>query len=70
MIKIQRKDFNIELEINSIIEKNPSIGAVSTFIGYVRNINNKENVQSIEIEVYKNMAEKELRKICLEAKKK
>ena len=70
MIKIQRKDFNIELEINSIIKKNPSIGAVSTFIGYVRNLNNKKNVQSIEIEVYKNMAEKELKKICLAAKKK
>ena len=69
MIKIQRKDFNIELEINSIIKKNPSIGAVSTFIGYVRNLNNKKNVQSIEIEVYKNMAEKELKKICLAAKK-
>ena len=40
MIKIQEKDFNIEDEINQIKSKHLNVGAVSTFIGYVRNNNN------------------------------
>tara|TARA_Y100001970_G_scaffold154418_1_gene189188 strand:- start:15885 stop:16301 length:417 start_codon:yes stop_codon:yes gene_type:complete len=67
MIKIQKKDFNIEEEIVNIKSKHLDIGAVSTFIGYVRNINNSKKVNSINIEVYEEMAKKELKKIFLSA---
>ena len=67
MIKIQKKDFNIEEEIVNIKSKHLDIGAVSTFIGYVRNINNDKKVNSINIEVYEEMAKKELKKISLSA---
>ena len=70
MIKIQKNSFNIEKEINSIKSKHSNIGAVSTFIGYVRDINNNQNVTSINIEVYKEMALKTLGNICENAKKK
>jgi|TARA_B110000263_G_scaffold230983_1_gene225949 molybdopterin synthase catalytic subunit len=70
MIKIQKNNFNIEKEINSIKSKHSNIGAVSTFIGYVRDINNNQNVTSINIEVYKEMALKTLGNICENAKKK
>ena len=70
MIKIQKNSFNIEEEINSIKSKHSNIGAVSTFIGYVRDINNNQNVTSINIEVYKEMALKTLGNICENAKKK
>ena len=53
MIKIQHKDFNIENEIDQINSKHSNIGAVSTFVGYVKNINNQQNVTSINLEVYK-----------------
>ena len=36
MIKIQEKDFFLEKEIHNIKKNHSSIGAVSTFIGYVR----------------------------------
>ena len=44
MIKIQKENFNVEDEIQSIKSSNSNIGAVTSFIGYVRDINNNKNV--------------------------
>jgi len=70
MIKIQHKDFNIENEIDQINSKHSNIGAVSTFVGYVKNINNQQNVTSINLEVYRDMAYKSLEAICIKARQK
>ena len=70
MIKIQKKDFNIEDEIRNIKENLTGVGAVSSFIGYVRDLNNKKDVKFIELEVYNEMAIKELSKIKENAIKK
>ena len=70
MIKIQKGDFNLEEEINAIKSKYKNAGAVSTFIGYVRNINNNKKVLSIDLEVYENMASYSLKKIRSQAIKK
>ena len=63
MIKIQKKDFNIEQEIKLLKDKYSNVGAVISFIGFVRDINNKKDVKYIELEVYEKMAIKELSKI-------
>ena len=70
MIKIQEQDFNLDYEITLIKSKNKNVGAISTFIGYVRDINNNKKVTSIDLEVYPEMAEKTLTTICNQAKKK
>jgi len=70
MIKIQQQDFDLEREISAIKFKHSNVGAVSTFIGYVRDINNNKEVTSIDLEVYQDMAFKSLEKISKEAKKK
>ena len=70
MIKIQKEDFNLENEINLIKSKYSNIGAVSTFIGFVRDINENKKVKSIKLEVYEEMAFKSLFTICNNAKKK
>ena len=70
MIKIQQQDFDLEKEISAIKFKYSSVGAVSTFIGYVRDINNNKEVTSIDLEVYQDMAFNSLEKIIEEAKKK
>ena len=70
MIKIQKEDFHIDEEINFIKSKYLNVGAVSTFIGYVRDFNNHQKVKSIDLEVYKDMAYNKLKDICLEVKKK
>ena len=69
MIKIQKENFNVEEEINSIKKIHSNVGAVTSFIGYVRdNNNNNTNVESINLEVYEKMAYKQFKKIIEEAK--
>ena len=63
MIKIQKKDFDIEKETQLIKSQYSNVGAVSLFIGYVRDFNNNLDVNFLEIEVYENMAKKELSEI-------
>ena len=63
MIKIQEEDFNSEDEINKIKKLHPNVGAVSSFIGYVRDENNNKEVKSINLEVYQEMAHKQFEKI-------
>ena len=63
MIKIQKKDFDIEKEINFFKSKYSNVGAVNSFIGYVRDLNNNKDVKYLDLEVYKEMAIKELSKI-------
>ena len=70
MIKIQEEDFNIEDEINLMKLQHLNVGAVSTFIGYVRSVNNQQKVTSINLEVYKDMAYKSLEDICAKAQEK
>ncbi len=70
MIKIQKKDFNVENEISTIKDKYSSIGAVNVFIGFVRDYNDKKDVKFLELEVYEQMAIKELSKIQQRAIKK
>ena len=63
MIKIQKEDFNVDEEINSIKKNHSDVGAVTSFIGYVRDNNNNTNVESISLEVYEKMAYKQFEKI-------
>ena len=67
MIKIQEEDFNSEDEINKIKKLHSNIGAVSSFIGYVRDENNSKEVTSINLEVYQEMAHKQFEKIINKA---
>ena len=45
MIKIQKEDFNVEEEINIIKNRHSNVGAVTSFIGYVRDNNNDNSVE-------------------------
>ena len=67
MIKIQKEDFDSDQEIHNIKKLYSNVGAVTSFTGYVRDYNNNQNVQSINLEVYEDMAYKQFEKIILEA---
>ena len=67
MIKVQKKNFNLEDEINVIKDKYTNVGAVSTFVGYVRDFNNENDVKHIDLDVYNEMAIKELSKLKIQA---
>ena len=68
MIIIQKEDFNSEEEINKIKKLHSHVGAITSFIGYVRDKNNNNKVKSINLEVYKDMAYKQLEKIITKAR--
>ena len=63
MIKIQKKNFDLEEEIDKIKNKQSDIGALTSFVGYVRDLNNNKDVKYLNLEVYEEMAFKELSKI-------
>ena len=69
MIKIQKKNFNLEEEIEKIKNKHSGIGALTSFVGYVRDLNNNKDVKYLNLEVYEEMAFKELSKIENKASK-
>ena len=67
MIKVQKNDFDVNLEIKNITSLNQNIGGTSLFIGNVRKDNNS-NLKSMTLEHYPIMTEKQLEKINKEAK--
>ena len=67
MIIIQKEDFNSEEEINKIKNLYPNLGAITSFTGYVRDKNNNKKVESINLEVYEEMAHKQFEKIINKA---
>lgn len=68
MIKMIQDDFSLDEELKLL--KKPSVGGIVTFVGTVRANSDGEQVDQMEIEVYPEMAEKQLEDIRLEAIKK
>ena len=67
MIKVQKSDFDVSLEIKKIITNNKNIGGVGSFIGIVRD-NDEKKLKSMTLEHYPIMTENMLEKINSEAK--
>jgi molybdopterin synthase catalytic subunit len=66
-IAVQKEDFDLGAEVKAIA-KNAKIGAVASFIGLVRDINEGAKVGSMTLEHYPGMTEKALAAIVEEAK--
>ncbi len=71
-ISVQLGDFDAGREIAAVRAGNPKVGAVASFIGVVRDLNEGDAgmtaVASMTLEHYPGMTEKALRKIVDEAK--
>ena len=65
-IRVQTGDFDIAEEL-ALIRSNASVGAVASFIGLVRDINDGSGVFSLTLEHYPLMTEKALSGIVSEA---
>jgi len=70
MIRVQKENFSIESEIKKINNNVKNIGAISSFIGTVRNKILNEDLISMTLEHYPGMSEIMLKKIEAAAKKK
>jgi molybdopterin synthase catalytic subunit len=66
-IRIQNEDFDLGAEVARVRAGNPKIGAVASFIGLVRDINEGDAVSELVLEHYPGMTEKALQKIVDEA---
>lgn len=68
MIKVQQQDFDLQTEYDKLRSDN-TVGAVVTFCGLVRDINQGKSVTSLTLEHYPGMTEKLLNDIVSEAYK-
>ncbi|MET0218555.1 MAG: molybdopterin synthase catalytic subunit MoaE [Burkholderiales bacterium] len=67
-IRVQREDFDAGREIARLRAGNPKIGAIASFIGVARDVNDGDAVGELTLEHYPGMTEKALAQIVEEAK--
>ncbi|TAG76487.1 MAG: molybdopterin synthase catalytic subunit MoaE [Burkholderiales bacterium] len=66
-IRVQTEDFNISEEIATLRARNPRVGAVASFMGCVRDMNEGDSVKLMYLEHYPGMTERELERISADA---
>ena len=67
MIRVQSADFDVGLELKKLTEGNRQIGAVTSFVGLVRDIAGEDTISAMILEHYPGMTEKQLADIEYEA---
>jgi molybdopterin synthase catalytic subunit len=67
-ISIQKEDFDLGAEVRALA-RNPKIGAIASFIGLVRDVNEGAQVAAMTLEHYPGMTEKALAAIVEEARR-
>src|SRR5262249_50062333 len=67
MIRVQREDFDVGVELERLAAGNHHIGGVASFIGLVRDMGGGERVSALTLEHYPGMTEKRLAEIETEA---
>ncbi|MBA59855.1 MAG: hypothetical protein CMQ40_11895 [Gammaproteobacteria bacterium] len=67
-VVVQETPFDVAEEYSSLQNSSPSVGAVATFVGLVRDVNQGKKIEKIFIEHYPGMTEIELQKILGEAR--
>ena len=62
-VRVQLEDFDLGAEVAALRAGNPGVGAVTSFIGTVRDISDGSRVSTMELEHYPGMTEKALANI-------
>ena len=68
LLNIQTEAFDLATEERALRQGKPQIGAIVSFVGYMRDINEGDSVSSMTLEHYPGMTEKALEKIIDEAR--
>lgn len=66
-VRIQRDDFDTGREIAELHRDNPKVGAVASFVGLMRDVNDGAGVSGMTLEHYPGMTEKSIRAIVTQA---
>lgn len=67
-VRVQTEDFDIGAEIAKLRAGRANVGAIASFIGTVRDINEGSGVSTMTLEHYPGMTERSLEDICAQAK--
>ena len=67
-VRVQTEDFDLGCELTSMRLAQPSIGALVSFVGQVRDINGGDAINTLTLEHYPEMTQKALMAIELDAK--
>jgi molybdopterin synthase catalytic subunit len=67
-VRVQTEDFDAGFEINQLRSARKDVGAVVSFIGQVRDVNEGDEVSQLTLEHYPGMTEKSLEAIITQAK--
>jgi molybdopterin synthase catalytic subunit len=67
-VRVQEADFDLNAELTALRAGDPRIGALASFVGLVRDINDGAGVSEMTLEHYPGMTEKALEAIVAEAK--
>jgi molybdopterin synthase catalytic subunit len=66
-VRVQSEPFDPAAEVEALRAGNPQIGAVVTFLGLMRDLNDGDRVEAMTLEHYPGMTEKALEAIVAEA---
>ena len=67
-VRIQAEDFDLSAELAQLRAANPKVGAIVSFVGTVRDLNEGESVAEMELEHYAGMTEQSIDAIIEQAK--
>jgi molybdopterin synthase catalytic subunit len=67
-VRIQQHDFDVSSELAALRAGDKRVGAVATFVGVVRDLNDAAQVSTLTLEHYPGMTEKALAQIVEDAK--
>ncbi len=67
IIRVQQQDFEVAKELAMIRAANPKVGAIASFVGLVRDLNDDTVVNNLVLEHYPGMTERSLEGIVREA---
>ena len=66
-VRVQAADFDLSAEVARLRAANPKVGAVVTFVGAVRDLNDGAAVSAMELEHYPGMTERSIAAIVEQA---
>lgn len=67
-VRIQAEDFDVGAEVAAMRKSNPAIGAIASFVGVVRDMNEGDAVSEMTLEHYPGMTEKSIDEIIGQAR--
>ncbi|CAH0990184.1 Molybdopterin synthase catalytic subunit [Sinobacterium norvegicum] len=66
-VVVEEDDFDVQQQQNWLTAVGPHVGAVVSFVGLVRDINNNQGVSAMTLEHYPGMTEQTITAICQQA---